>query len=80
MEADIVNKEMDKLDNQLAQNRDNIDEETMRRLEDKFESLIPLYQCAKNTGITFNDQTKIVSTFKIFLFVFTTHLQIFIYM
>uniref|UniRef100_A0A6P7GQF3 Uncharacterized protein LOC114339555 n=1 Tax=Diabrotica virgifera virgifera TaxID=50390 RepID=A0A6P7GQF3_DIAVI len=61
MEADIVNKEMDKLDNMLAQNKDKIDEETMKKLEEKFESIVPLYQCAKNTGITFINQAKTIS-------------------
>ncbi|CAG9824336.1 unnamed protein product [Phaedon cochleariae] len=61
MEADIVNKEMDKLDDVLLQNKDNVDEQVLRNIEEKFESIVPLYQCAKNTGITFINQSKMVS-------------------
>lgn len=62
MEADIVNKEMDKLDQHLLDNKNNMDEQTMDRLEKKFESIIPLYQCAKNSGITFIEESHMVST------------------
>lgn len=57
-EADIVNKEIDKLESLLLRNKDNIDDDTMKALEEKFESIVPLYQSAKNTGITFINEAK----------------------
>lgn len=61
MEADIVNKEMDKLDQLLLENKKNVDEQTMDHIEQKFESIIPLYQCAKNSGLTFIEGSHMVS-------------------
>lgn len=70
-EADIVNNEMNSLESSLQQNKDRIDEQFMKNLEDKFESLSPLYQSAKNTGITFINSAHKVRvryfTFLIFL-------------
>lgn len=63
MEADIVHKEMDKLESSLRQNKDNITDDIMRALEEKWESLLPLYQSAKNTGLTFLNQARNVSYF-----------------
>lgn len=56
MEADIVSKELDSLDASLRQSSDNITEDQLRRLEEKWESIVPLYQSAKNTGLTFISQ------------------------
>jgi hypothetical protein len=56
MEADIVNREMDKLEADLLQNKDRVTDDVLRNLEEKWESLVPLYQSAKNTGLTFIDQ------------------------
>lgn len=61
MEADIVNKEMDKLDQVLLENKNNMDEQFMDHIEKKFETLIPLFQCAKNTGLTFIEESQLVS-------------------
>ncbi|KYB28240.1 SEC14 domain and spectrin repeat-containing protein 1-like Protein [Tribolium castaneum] len=61
MEADIVNQEMDNLERELLQNQDRVTDEMMRHLEEKWESLVPLYQSAKNTGLTFIDQANKVS-------------------
>lgn len=57
MEADIVNGEMDLLDASLREYSNNVDEDTARTLEEKWESLVPLYQSAKNTGLTFISQS-----------------------
>jgi titin len=56
MEADIVNREMDKLEADLLQNKDRVTDDVLRNLEENWESLVPLYQSAKNTGLTFIDQ------------------------
>ncbi|KAG5897357.1 hypothetical protein JTB14_030240 [Gonioctena quinquepunctata] len=61
MEADVVNKEMDALESLLLKNKDSIDDDAMKHIEEKFESIVPLYQCAKNTGITFINEAKLVS-------------------
>lgn len=63
MEADIVHKEMDNLERELLQNQDNVTDELMKNLEEKWESLVPLYQSAKNTGLTFIDQANKVGVF-----------------
>lgn len=60
-EADIVNNEMNSLEMSLQQNRQTVDEHFLRNLEEKFESLSPLYQSAKNTGITFINSAHKVS-------------------
>lgn len=51
-EADFVNKQMDKLEESLRSAGD-VDEERIERLEQAWESLVPLYQSTKNTGLTF---------------------------
>lgn len=66
MEADIVNKEMDKLDEVLLENKNNMDEQFMDQIEKKFESLIPLFECARNTGLTFIEESRMVSFMNIF--------------
>lgn len=59
-EADYVNKEMDKLEEYLQHGPEDIDDETVQKLEECWESLIPLYQSAKNTGLTFvNEANKV---------------------
>lgn len=61
-EADIVNKEIDKLEAELRIQGSNIDDDSLKRLEMKWESLEPLYHSAKNTGLTFiNDAKKVRS-------------------
>ncbi|XP_066257893.1 uncharacterized protein [Euwallacea similis] len=60
MEADIVNREMDALEVSLR-GRDVVDEDTMRAIEEKFESLVPYYQSAKNTGLTFINESHTIS-------------------
>lgn len=60
MEADVVHKEMDNLEQSIPKNPEDISEEMMDRLEEKWESLVPLYQSAKNTGLTFiNEVNKV---------------------
>lgn len=61
MEADIVNKEMDKLDQLFLDNKHNIDDQIMNHIEKKFQSIVPFFQCAKNTGLTFINESKRVS-------------------
>lgn len=56
MEADIVSKELDSLDASLQKSSVNITDDELQRLEDKWESNVPLYQSAKNTGLTFISQ------------------------
>lgn len=51
-EADFVNKQMDQLEESLR-STEAVDEERIERLEQAWESLIPLYQSTKNTGLTF---------------------------
>ncbi|KAK9882439.1 hypothetical protein WA026_021470 [Henosepilachna vigintioctopunctata] len=59
-EADIVNSEIDKLEDELRSKGQDIDDEMMKDLEIKWESIEPLYQSAKNTGLTFiNDIRKV---------------------
>ncbi|XP_031348623.1 titin isoform X3 [Photinus pyralis] len=60
-EADYVNREIDKLEHKLNNSPTDIDQEEVNKLEEKWESLIPLYQSAKNTGITFINATSKVS-------------------
>lgn len=43
--------------------KDVVDEDTMRVIEEKFESLVPYYQSAKNTGLTFINESARVSVF-----------------
>ncbi|XP_050302710.1 titin-like isoform X2 [Anthonomus grandis grandis] len=57
MEADIVNREMDNLEASL-QGKETVDEETMKVIEEKFESIVPYFQSAKNTGLTFISELK----------------------
>ena len=73
MEADIVNKEMDHLESDLLQNRDRVTDELLRNLEEKWESLVPLYQSAKNTGLTFMDQANKVKRNDCFQFLGTSN-------
>lgn len=61
-EASIVNNEMDKLENAIKSSSKEIDNETVQKLEEHWESLVPLYQSAKNTGITFINTANKVST------------------
>ncbi|XP_044767054.1 muscle M-line assembly protein unc-89 isoform X5 [Coccinella septempunctata] len=59
-EADIVNAEIDKLELEFLSHGTDIDDDTFKRMEIKWESLEPLYQSAKNTGLTFiNDARKV---------------------
>ncbi|KAL3275186.1 hypothetical protein HHI36_019955 [Cryptolaemus montrouzieri] len=60
-EAEIVNNEIDKLEDDLRLKGQDIDDETLKNLEIKWESLEPLYQSAKNTGLTFINDAKKVS-------------------
>lgn len=71
-EADFVNKEMDKLEESL-QNTDNVDEDTIERLEEAWESLVPLYQSTKNTGLTFISEASKVGI-SVWLFIRITKL------
>lgn len=63
MEADIVNKEMDQLESILRQNSDRIDDRMLNSISEKFESVVPLYNSAKNTGLTFINLAQKVSTY-----------------
>ncbi|KAF5301257.1 hypothetical protein FQR65_LT00957 [Abscondita terminalis] len=60
-EADYVNRQIDQLEDILNNSSKEIDDDTLNKLEEKWESLIPLYQSAKNTGITFINATGQVS-------------------
>lgn len=62
-EANYVNREMDKLEEYLRNAPKEIDDETISKLEEAWESLVPLYQSAKNTGLTFiNAANKVIVT------------------
>lgn len=56
--------------------KDVVDEDTMRGIEEKFESLVPYYQSAKNTGLTFINESARVSVFE-FLIHFCSNFIIF---
>lgn len=58
-EANIVNSEMDRLEDILERGSGNLPEETLKKIEEDWESLIPLYQSAKNTGLTFKQISKV---------------------
>lgn len=60
-EADIVSKELDNLNASVQKAPDTISDEDLKRLEEKWESIVPLYQSAKNTGLTFISQASQVS-------------------
>lgn len=60
-EADIVSKELDNLNASVQKAPDTISDEDLKRLEEKWESIVPLYQSAKNTGLTFISQSDQVS-------------------
>lgn len=63
-EADIVSREMDNLEMSIPKDVNCITDEFMEKLEEKWESLIPLYQSAKNTGLTFvNEANKVTFCF-----------------
>lgn len=65
-EADFVNKQMDKLEESLR-STEAVDEERIERLEQAWESLVPLYQSTKNTGLTFiGEANKVTSPTRIF--------------
>lgn len=53
---------MDSLEASIR-DKDVVDEGTMRAIEEKFESLVPYYQSAKNTGLTFINESARVSVF-----------------
>lgn len=75
MEADIVNREMDNLEQSIPRDASKVSEEMMNRLEEQWESLVPLYQSAKNTGITFINETKKVFISMEFHKILTTFLK-----
>lgn len=56
MEADIVNQELNNLETSLQKSPENVTEGDVAKLEEKWESIVPLYQSAKNTGLTFISQ------------------------
>lgn len=58
----MIYREMDALEASLR-GRVSVDENTMRLIEDKFESLVPYFQSAKNTGLTFINETQRVSKY-----------------
>lgn len=58
-EAKIVNNEMDRLEETLEKGSDNLSEEAVKQIERNWESLIPLYQSAKNTGLTFKQISRV---------------------
>lgn len=53
-------REIDALEASIGDRR-SVDEDTMAVIEEKFESLVPYYQSAKNTGLTFINETNRVS-------------------
>ncbi|CAH1976515.1 unnamed protein product [Acanthoscelides obtectus] len=57
-EADLVSKGMDRLEDSIRVNKDKIDDKTMAYIEEQFDSLVPLYQSAKNTGLTFINEAR----------------------
>ncbi|ERL83472.1 hypothetical protein D910_00476 [Dendroctonus ponderosae] len=60
MEVDIVNREMDALEDS-TRGRESVDESSMRTIEEKFELLVPYFQSAKNTGLTFISESHRIS-------------------
>lgn len=60
-EADLVNKCMDNLEEQLRRDAGNVSEDTLRNIEEAWESLAPMYQSTKNTGLTFINEANKVS-------------------
>ena len=63
----LISSEMDKLQASIR-GRENVDEETIKVIEEKFESLIPYFQSAKNTGLTFINDVNRVSYFQLSYF------------
>lgn len=53
-------REMDALED-FIRGRESVDESTMRAIEEKFELLVPYFQSAKNTGLTFISESHRVS-------------------
>lgn len=62
-EADIVSKELDNLNASVQNSSDSISDESLKQLEEKWEAIVPLYQSAKNTGLTFITQSDQVSVY-----------------
>lgn len=60
-EADIVGREIDKLEQSLLRATPDMSDESFKDLEERWESLLPLFQSAKNTGLTFTNATSKVN-------------------
>ncbi|XP_017775027.1 PREDICTED: titin [Nicrophorus vespilloides] len=60
-DAEKVTREMDVLDEAIQRTGENMSEESMKVLEERLELLVPLYQSAKNTGLTFINETQKVT-------------------
>lgn len=60
-EAEKVNSEMDNLEDSVKNAPPDVREDVMNKLEEKWSSLVPLYQQAKNTGLNFISQAKEVT-------------------
>lgn len=52
-EAETVSKAMDELENSLKNSSPEMQDNILEQLEEKWSSLVPLYQQAKNTGLNF---------------------------
>lgn len=65
-EAEIVNNEMDRLEEAVKRSAGDIPEEQFKKLEEHWESLVPLYQSAKNTGLTFISEASKVRFYSLF--------------
>lgn len=63
-EADLVNKNMDNLEEQLRRETGNVSETTLRNIEDAWQNLVPMYQSTKNTGLTFIEEANKVRLLK----------------
>ena len=60
-EADIVGREIDKLEQSLLRATPDMSDESFKDLEERWESLLPFFQSAKNTGLTFTNATSKVN-------------------
>lgn len=65
-EADVVGREMDNLEAVLSRSGGKVTDEEMQKLEEEWEKLVPLYQSAKNTGLTFiSHAEKVIDMFSV---------------
>lgn len=66
-EADLVNKNMDNLEDQLRRESGNVSDITLRNIEEAWQKLTPMYQSTKATGLKFIEEANKVSYWKLFI-------------